>query len=258
MEEATHALQRSATRLEECQHELDTIDDRVKELKNVFKEKSEIVSQNFFIAENGRFDAESELNLTIKNYFKNTEITVLSDLLGSCRALCKDKRGVVSILGTGSNSCYYDGNDINMQINSLGYLLGDEGSGYALGRSFLKKYLRSELSDNTIKSFENEYKISKENFKIIYEKNSNRWISKLSEFVYKNKEDSMIREIILNHFKYYFEEIICKYDSKSLYLSGSVAYYFKNEISNVSDLYQIKIVKVLKDPINHLVDFHVE
>ena len=195
---------------------------------------------------------------SIKNYFKNTEITVLSDLLGSCRALCKDKRGVVSILGTGSNSCYYDGNDINMQINSLGYLLGDEGSGYALGRSFLKKYLRSELSDNIIKSFENEYKISKENFKIIYEKNSNRWISKLSEFVNKNKEDSMIREIILNHFKYYFEEIICKYDSKSLYLSGSVAYYFKNEISNVSDLYQIKIVKVLKDPINHLVDFHVE
>ena len=68
----------------------------------------------------------------------------------------------------------------------------------------------------------------------------------------------MIREIILNHFKYYFEEIICKYDSKSLYLSGSVAYYFRNEISNVSDLYQIKIIKVLKDPINHLVDFHVE
>ena len=95
-------------------------------------------------------------------------------------------------------------------------------------------------------------------FKIIYEKNSNRWISKLSEFVNKNKEDRMIKEIILNHFKYYFEEIICKYDSKSLYLSGSVAYYFKNEISNVSDLYQIKIVKVLKDPINHLVDFHVE
>ena len=114
------------------------------------------------------------------------------------------------------------------------------------------------MSNNIIKSFENEYKISKENFKIIYEKNSNRWISKLSEFVYKNKEDSMIREIILNHFKYYFEEIICKYDSKSLYLSGSVAYYFKNEISYVSDLYQIKIVKVLKDPINHLVDFHVE
>ena len=195
---------------------------------------------------------------SIKNYFKKTQISVFSDLLGSCRALSKGKGGVVSILGTGSNSCYFDGNEINMQINSLGYLLGDEGSGYALGRSFLKKYLRSELSDNIMKSFENEYKISKNNFKIIYKKNSNRWISKLSEFINKNKYDKILNDIIINHFKYYFEEIICKYDSKNLYLSGSVAYYFRNEISKVSDLYQIKIIRVLKDPINHLVDFHVE
>ena len=195
---------------------------------------------------------------SIKNYFKKTEITVFSDLLGSCRALCKDKEGIVSILGTGSNSCYYDGNKINMQINSLGYLLGDEGSGYALGRTFLKKYFRSELSDNTIKSFENEYKISKDNLKIIYEKKSNRLISKLSEFINKNKEDRILNKLIFNHFKYYFEEIICKYDSKNLYLSGSVAYYFRNEISKVSDLHQFKIIKVLKDPINQLVNFHVE
>ncbi len=195
---------------------------------------------------------------SIKNYFKKTQISVFSDLLGSCRALSKGEAGIVSILGTGSNSCYFDGNEINMQINSLGYLLGDEGSGYALGRCFLKKYLRSELSDNIMKSFENEYKTSKNNLKIIYEKNSIRWISKLSEFINENKDDRILNDIIINHFKYYFEEIICKYDSKKLYLSGSVAYYFRNEISKVSDLYQIKIIKVLKDPINHLVDFHVE
>ena len=109
-----------------------------------------------------------------------------------------------------------------------------------------------------MKSFENEYKISKNNFKIIYKKTPNRWISKLSEFINKNKNDKILNDIIINHFKYYFEEIICKYDSKNLYLSGSVAYYFRNEISKVSDLYQIKIIRVLKDPINHLVDFHVE
>ncbi len=195
---------------------------------------------------------------SIKNYFKKTQISVFSDLLGSCRALCENKKGVVSILGTGSNSCYFDGNEINMQINSLGYLLGDEGSGYVLGISFLKKYLRGELSVNIMKSFENQYKISKDNFKIIYEKNSNRWISKLSEFINENKEDRILNDIIINHFKYYFDEIICKYNSKKLYLTGSVAYFFKKEISEVSDLYQIKIVKVIKDPINHLVDFHVE
>ena len=97
----------------------------------------------------------------LRNHFKNTQIDVSSDLLGSCRALCKNEKGIVSILGTGSNSCYYDGNEINMQINSLGYLLGDEGSGYSLGRSFLKKFLRNELNDKISRNFEDNYQIRK-------------------------------------------------------------------------------------------------
>ena len=195
---------------------------------------------------------------TLKNHFKNTQINVFSDLLGSCRALCNKKRGIVSILGTGSNSCYYDGSEINMQINSLGYLLGDEGSGYALGRSFLKKYLRNELADNISKSFESKYDVRKNNFKIVYEKNSNRWISRLSEFINENKNDKIIEKLVSDHFKYYFTEIICKYNSKNLYLSGSIAYFFEKEIQKISELFEIKVIKVIKDPINHLVNFHVK
>ena len=194
----------------------------------------------------------------LKNHFKNIQINVFSDLLGSCRALCKNKKGIVSILGTGSNSCYYDGEEINMQINSLGYLLGDEGSGYALGRSFLKKYLRNELADDISKSFERKYDVRKNNFKIVYEKNSHRWISKLSEFINENKNDKIIEKLVSDHFKYYFTEIICKYNSKNLYLSGSIAYFFEKEIQKISELFEIKVIKVIKDPINHLVNFHVK
>ena len=194
----------------------------------------------------------------LRNHFKNTQIDVSSDLLGSCRALCKNEKGIVSILGTGSNSCYYDGNGINMQINSLGYLLGDAGSGYALGRSFLKKYLRNELADNISKSFESKYDVRKNNFKIVYEKNSNRWISRLSEFINENKNDKIIEKLVSDHFKYYFSEIICKYNSKNLYLSGSIAYFFEKEIQKISELFEIKVIKVIKDPINHLVNFHVK
>ena len=193
----------------------------------------------------------------LRNNFKNTQINVFSDLLGSCRALCKNNKGVVSILGTGSNSCYYDGNEINMQINSLGYLIGDEGSGYALGRSFLKKYLRNELNNKISKVFEEAYKIRYDNYKIIYEKKSNKFISSLAEFINENKNDKVINELISDHFKNYFDEIICKYTSKNLYLSGSIAYFFQNEIINVSQLHNINVVKVVQDPINHLVDFHV-
>ena len=193
----------------------------------------------------------------LKKHFKNTQIDVFSDLLGSCRALCKNEKGVVSILGTGSNSCYYDGYKINMQINSLGYLLGDEGSGYALGRIFLKKLLRNELNDRISRNIEAIYKIRNDNYKILYEKDSNKLISKLARFINQNKDDKIISKLISDHFKYYFDEIICKYNSKNLYLSGSIAHFFQNEIINVSQLYNINVVKIIKDPVNHLVDFHV-
>ena len=195
---------------------------------------------------------------SIDNHFPGIEIDVFSDLLGSCRALCDKKNGIVSILGTGSNSCYYDGDNINMQINSLGYLLGDEGSGYALGRSFLKKYLRGEFNEEISKSFEDEYDLRKENFKLVYEKNSHRWISRISEFIYKNKEDKLVKDLVTDHFNYYFSEIISKYSSKNLYLSGSIAYFFEKDIRDVSNKFKINVIKIIRDPINHLVKFHVK
>ena len=193
----------------------------------------------------------------LRNHFKNVKLGIFPDLLGSCRALCNQKKGIVSILGTGSNSCYYDGNEINMQINSLGYLLGDEGSGYALGRVFLKKYLRGELNDRISKKFNDKYAIRNDNYKILYEKNSNKIIANFARFINENKDDKILNNLISDHFKYYFDEIICKYNSKNLYLSGSIAYFFQNEIKNVSQLYNINVVKIIKDPINHLVEFHV-
>ena len=75
-----------------------------------------------------------EVRKVLKTFFTKSDVEINSDLLGSCRALCNDKSGVVGILGTGSNSCYYDGNNIKSKIKSLGYLLGDEGSGYDMGK----------------------------------------------------------------------------------------------------------------------------
>ena len=238
-------------------YRLSSLEDALEILKSSIQ-VSEIDEIIYYGAGINNIEMKGIVKKTIKNHFKNTRIDVFSDLLGSCRALCNKKRGIVSILGTGSNSCYYDGSEINMQINSLGYLLGDEGSGYVLGRSFLKKYLRNELADDISKSFERKYDVRKNNFKIVYEKNSHRWISKLSEFINENKNDKIIEKLVSDHFKYYFSEIICKYNSKNLYLSGSIAYFFEKEIKKTSQLFEIKVIKVIKDPINHLLNFHVK
>ena len=194
----------------------------------------------------------------LRNHFKNVKLGIFSDLLGSCRALCNQKKGIVSILGTGSNSCYYDGNEINMQINSLGYLLGDEGSGYALGRVFLKKYLRGELNDRISKKFNDKYAIRSDNYKILYEKNSNKIIASFARFIYENKDDKNINDLIFDHFEYYFKEVIIKYNKKELYLTGSIAHFFEREIREISRKFNIDVMQIEKDPIDHLVNYHVK
>ncbi len=201
---------------------------------------------------------KSIVEKSIKNHFLNTKVNAFSDLLGSCRALCKDKKGVVSILGTGSNSCYFDGNQIKNKINSLGYLLGDEGSGYVLGKSFLKKHLRNEFPNNLSISFNDNFNI-KENFlRDIYKGDSYNMISKISKFIYTVKKEKIINKLLIDHFTYYFKEIILKYNTKNIYLSGSVAHYFSDEIKEVSRGYNFNIMKIIKDPIDHLIKYHVE
>ena len=201
---------------------------------------------------------KSIIEKSIKNNFLNTKVDVFSDLLGSCRALCHDKKGVVSILGTGSNSCYFDGNEIKKKIKSLGHLLGDEGSGYILGKSFLKKHLRNELPNNLSDSFNDNFNI-KENFlRDIYKGESHSIISGISKFICTVKKEKIIKKLLIDHFTYYFNEIILKYNTKKIYLSGSIAHHFSDEIKEVSRGYNINIMKIIKDPIDHLIKYHVE
>ena len=201
---------------------------------------------------------KSIIEKSIKNHFLNTEVDVFSDLLGSCRALCNNKKGVVSILGTGSNSCYFDGNKIKKKINSLGYLLGDEGSGYVMGKSFLKKHLRNELPIYLSDSFNDNFNI-KENFlRDIYKGDSHSMISDISKFIYTVKKEKIIKKLLIDQFSYYFNEIILKYNTKEIYLSGSIAHYFSDEIKEVSREYNINVMKIIKDPIDHLIKYHVE
>ena len=193
----------------------------------------------------------------LRNHFKNTQIDVSSDLLGSCRALCNKKKGIVSILGTGSNSCYFNGEKIERQINSLGYLIGDEGSAYSLGKRFIKMIFRKELSEEIIKKFNNYDKVDDNYLSKIYSRDSHILLSNLSKFIFKYKDEISIKTLMKLHFNEYFKEIIIKYNKKELYLTGSIAHYFESEIREVSKEYNIDIMEIVKDPIDHLVKYHV-
>ena len=133
---------------------------------------------------------------SIKDCFKNTEITVLSDLLGSCRALCKDKRGVVSILGTGSNSCLYDGEKIIQNSSSLGFILGDECSGNYFGKKILSLFFNNQLPNYLREKFIFKYKneINSIIDNIYYDKRPNIYIAKFFIFIQENKNHKIIKK----------------------------------------------------------------
>ena len=200
---------------------------------------------------------KSEVRKVLKRFFTKSDVEINSDLLGSCRALCNDKSGVVGILGTGSNSCYYDGNNIKSKIKSLGYLLGDEGSGYDMGKKILVGYLRNEMPATLKDKFSIKFDKKMDLLERLYnESNKEKFIASFSNFIHENKKNEYIREFLQNHFSNYFENIILKYSSKNIYLTGSIAYYFKNEILMVAKEKKLIIEKIEKDPINHLCDFH--
>ena len=198
-----------------------------------------------------------EVRKVLKTFFTKSDVEINSDLLGSCRALCNDKSGVVGILGTGSNSCYYDGNKIKSKIKSLGYLLGDEGSGYDMGKKILIGYLRNDMPTTLRDKFSIKFDKKMDLLERLYdESNKEKFIASFSNFIHENKKNEYISEFLQNHFSNYFENIILKYSSKNIYLTGSIAYYFKNEILMVAKEKKLIIEKIEKDPINHLCDFH--
>ena len=200
-----------------------------------------------------------EVKNLLQTFFVRSTIELNSDLLGSCRALCDNKEGVVCILGTGSNSCYYDGKKIVHKINSLGHLLGDEGSGYDMGKKFLIKYLRDELTEDIKIHFSKEFDVSKNILERLYiSNNREKFIASISKFVSENKENDFVHAFIHNHFNKYFDKIILKYSCKNVYMTGSVAHYFKNEIEKTAKEKGYTINKIVKDPIKHLCDFHIK
>ena len=207
-------------------------------------------------------------NLKHKNLIKNTlsdklinaSIFVENDLLGACRATCGKESGIVSILGTGSNSCLYDGKKIIKKIDSLGYLFGDEGSGFELGKNFFIKYKRDELPKDLSLSFKQRFDKNNNLLEKIYlESNTSKLVSNFSKYVFENKNHSYIDNYINQHFLDYFNNILTNYN-KRYYLNfcGSIAFFYKTYIKKISKQNKYKIGKIISKPISYLSEYHSE
>ena len=183
--------------------------------------------------------------------FSNAKVAVFSDLYAACHALCQKNSGFVGILGTGSASCYYDGEQITNKAPSLGYLLGDEGSGTHLGKLFVTEYLTDKIEPTIATNFEKTFQISKTGVleKVYQEPNPQVFFASIPIFLQKHIENKHIKKLVATSFQAFFEKQTAYYGkcTHSWFFCGSIAYYFQDILIETALKNNIVIEGVIKE-----------
>ncbi len=190
--------------------------------------------------------------------FVNANVNVDSDMSGACKALFGDDTGIAAILGTGSNSAFYKNGNIVYSQPSLGYILGDEGSGSYLGKKLIAKYLNNELPIELANEFNKQFSLgNKDILNSVYkEAFPNRYLASFSVFLYQYIKHEYIAKMVKNGLEDFFIRNLIKYPEIKKYpvrFTGSIAFYFSEIIYKLADKYSITIDKIEKQPINALV-----
>ncbi|MBP5360334.1 MAG: ATPase [Bacteroidaceae bacterium] len=188
---------------------------------------------------------------------RECKIHVESDMLGAARALCQDKEGIACILGTGSNSCLYDGRKIVAQVPPLGYILGDEGSGAHLGKLLVGDILKRQMPREITEAFFDELGMTMTDIidKVYRQPFPNRWLASLSPFIHLHLANEAVREMAMRAFTAFFTRNVCNYDRPDLPvgLVGSVAYYYQEVIREAADKLGLTIGQVRQTPMEGLI-----
>jgi N-acetylglucosamine kinase-like BadF-type ATPase len=193
--------------------------------------------------------------------FPDAAISVDHDLSGAAKALCGHNKGVACILGTGSNSCYYNGKKIVKNSPGLGYVLGDEGSGAYLGKKVVQYYLYNTFDEELKGRFDQQYHTNMmEILENVYKKPlPNRYLAGFALFLAENRGHYMIENIIEDGLNDFFFNHLCKYRETWLvpiHFVGGVAFGFKDILHELCKTYELEMGRVLKNPMEGLIDYH--
>ena len=231
-----------------------------KELLSKIKETA--VDNLFFYGTGLKDNANKKfIHSVLKKIFPNSAIEVQTDLLAAARALGKHDKGVCCILGTGSNSCYYNGKKILRNSPGIGYVLGDEGSGAYLGKKVIQYFLYNTFDEELKLAFINEYHTNAEEIIMnVYTKpQPNRYLASFALFLAENRGHYMIENIIEDAMNDFFFTHLIKYRESWLYpvhFTGSIAYGFKDIIKGLCNSYEMETGLILKQPMDGLIQFH--
>lgn len=207
-------------------------------------------------------EADQVLQQGIATVFQNAAISLETDLLGAARALLQKEAGFAAILGTGSNSGLYNGTHITSNIESGGFLLGDEGSGSYLGKTVISGYIRGRMPEELRKIFEDRYQLTPESLinEVYTSKTPNEYCARFAKFAGDHLEHAYCNELAVANFDDFFKKIIScytNYQHYSINAVGSVAYYLKDIFTGVASRHGVHVGNIFSSAIEGLVRYHL-
>ena len=188
------------------------------------------------------------------------EVEVSTDMLAAARGLCGHRAGIACIMGTGSNSCYYDGEKIVQNVSPLGFILGDEGSGACLGKLLVGDILKNQMTPELKEKFLSQFNLTPADIidRVYRKPFPNRFLASLSPFLAQNLNEPCIHSLVLNSFKSFLKRNVMQYDYQNheVHFIGSVAYYYKDVLAQATVEMGIRLGTILKSPMEGLIAYH--
>lgn len=188
-------------------------------------------------------------------------VEVATDMLAAARGLCGREAGIACIMGTGSNSCYYDGENIVANVSPLGFILGDEGSGACLGKLMVGDLLKNQMTPELKEKFLKQFDLTPADIidRVYRKPFPNRFLASLSPFLAQNINEPCVHELVLNSFKAFFKRNIMQYENYQnlkVNLIGSVAFYYKEVLAEAAEAMGIQLGTIIQSPMEGLIKYH--
>lgn len=200
-----------------------------------------------------RDEMKRRFHAILDSLFDADEIEVDTDLLGAAKALCGTSEGIAAILGTGSNSCLYDGEKIVKNIPALGFILGDEGSGAVMGRLFIGALFKGQLPDTLREEYLSDTgeDLSDIIDKVYRQPLPNRYLAHAAKFIHRHLDCQPLEQLVIDNFRAFIRRNIIPYGRPDLPLNavGSIAYYFEAQLRQAADLEGVKVGKIIQSPL---------
>ena len=229
---------------------------------NLIHHAEEIKKIYFFTAGASSPERVATVANALSAFFKNAKILVEHDILAAAIASCKERKGIVCILGSGSNAGYYDGKKIKKNNFGLGYILADEGSANWLGRMLLKSYMYDTLPDKIARKFEKRYDYDRGQIldKVYRNPQPALFLSSFTDFFADNRDDEYMKTLIKTGFKNFLTTYVVDIKKEDpgapVYFVGSIAATFQDYLRETATELNIPITNIIKEPINNLLSYY--